>query len=160
MIFGTGKSSILGSPVVQDLWKQEGIEISIQLADIATSRDVYYNRAGQDLMNTFQNTGDYSLNWFAQNKFACENFQNTAWICDPEVQRVVKEVKVTTDSAKQRQLAKFLWDFDTLQVYNIWLPTTPSLSISGPRVRNYVIRQSFTNNLTYEWLSDGPRSSP
>lgn len=158
--FGTGQNSILGTVALQELWRKEGIEIEVLRQDIITSQDTYYKRSWQDIGNTFQNTGDYSVNWYAQNKFKCENFQNSSWICDPEVQKVVNDIRVTTDVAKLRELAKFLWDFDTAGVYNIWLPSLPSFSVSGPRVRNHVIRQGFANDVTYEWLTDGPRTAP
>lgn len=158
--YGTGKSSILGTEVLQQLWKKEGIEVEIARADIAISRDVYYARSWKDIGNTFQNTGDYSLNWFAQNKFKCDAFQNSSWICDPETQKIVDTIRVTTDAAKLKQQARLLWDIDALGVYNIWLPTTPNLSTTGPRVRNHVSRQSFNNQVTFEWLTDGPRTTP
>lgn len=158
--FGTGQNSILGTVTLQELWRKEGIEVDVLRLDIITSQDTYYKRSWQDIGNTFQNTGDYSLNWFAQNKFKCENFQNSSWICDAEVQKVVNEIRLTTDPAKLKDLARFLWDFDTLQVYNVWLPSLPSFSVSGPRVRNHVIRQGFANDVTYEWLTDAPRTTP
>lgn len=160
MVFGTGGTNILGTPVLQQLWKLEGIEMAIQQEPPAISRDIYYNRSWEDLGQTFQNTGDYSLNWFAQNKFKFENFQNSSWINDPEVQRTVKQIQVTTDPIKLRQYARFLWDFDTLGVWNIWFPGEPSLSVTGPRIRNNAVRQGFTNAVLFQWLTDGPRTSP
>lgn len=160
ILFGTSNPDILGVPVMQNMWKKEGIEVEIQRTDTITARDVYYNRSWDDLGGTYQNTGDFSLNWFAQNKFKCDNFQNSAWICDEEVQKVVREVQVASDPIKIKEYAKFLWDFDMLGVYNIWLPTEPSLSISSPRMRNNTIRQGFDNSVQFIWLADGPRTSP
>ena len=49
--------------LLKQLLKTEGIELEIQGADRAVFQDVYYQRSWQDLGLTFQNTGDYSLNW-------------------------------------------------------------------------------------------------
>ena len=160
ILFGTPGYHVPRMPVLQALWKAEGIEIEIQPADRALFQDVYYKREQRDLSLTFQNTGDYTLNWYAQNKFRFTNFQNTSWINDPEVERVAAAVKVTTDPAKLKEYAKFLWDFETLGSWVMWVPAEPTYTASSPHVRSDTSRQGFTNHVSLRWLSDAPRTSP
>ncbi len=147
---------------LQQIWKQAGIEVELQTMDIVSYSPYYYKRAHTDLTFTFQNTGDYSLNWFAQNKFATDAQQNSAYISDPEVQQVVKEVKVTTDPTKLRAQAKFLWDYDTNGSWNIWLATARGYTVVSAHIRNYAIRSgnTYTGARFLPWLSDAPRTTP
>lgn len=160
LLYATPGYHIVRAQVLQELWKKEGIEVTIQPADRAVYQDVYYKREQKDLAITHQNTGDWSLNWFAQNKFQKDAFQNTSWINDPEVERVVREIKLTTDPAKLKEYAKFLWDFETLGVYNVWLPTEYSYSTISGRVRNFPGTQGFLYIWEHHWLADAPRTTP
>lgn len=149
--------------VLKELLRLEGIDLPIQGIDRTVFQDTYYNRPWEDLGLTFQNTGDFSLNWFAQNKYLPENFQNSSWIDDPEVRKVAQAIQVTTDAAKLREYARFLWDFDTLGSWYIWLPIEFGYSANSPRVRNNTVRAgsgSFSNQAVLEWLSDAPRTTP
>ncbi len=160
ILFGTPGYHVPRMPVLQALWKKEGIDIEIQAADRAVFQDAYYKREQKDLSLTFQNTGDYTLNWYAQNKFRFTNFQNTSWINDPEVEKVAAAVKVTTDPAKLKEYAKFLWDFETLGSWVIWAPAEPTYIANSPHVRSDTSRQGFTNHAPMRWLSDAPRTTP
>ena len=122
----------------------------------------YYQRVGEDLDFTFHIGIQYNLNWFAQNKFLPEATQNTSFINDPEIIKVVKQIKTTTDTAKLRQLGKFLWDFDTLGVWTVWVPQDSDVSAVAPNVRNYTSRvgSSSTAMDFFPWLENAPRTSP
>ncbi len=160
LLYATPGYHIVRAQVLQDLFKKEGIEVTIQPADRAVYQDVYYKREQKDLAVTHQNTGDWSLNWFAQNKFQKDAFQNTSWINDPDVERTVAAIKITTDPAKLKEYAKFLWDFETLGSYNIWLPTEYSYSVNSGRLRNFPGTQGFLYIWEHQWLADAPRTSP
>ena len=148
--------------VVQTLWKSEGISLEIQASDFATYSPYYYLRSHQDVTLAFQNTGDFSLNWYAQNKFSANANQNSAYINDSEIEKAVKAIKTTTDAAQLRQFARQLWDFDTLGAWNIWLPAERSYAVVAPRVRNYTVRagNTYTGGAIIPWLTDAPRTSP
>lgn len=148
--------------VLQQLYKENGIEFDLAPLDPPTYYAKWYQRAHRDLGWTFQNTGDVSLHFYAQNKFSPSATQNTAFIDDLEVNRVVKEIKTTTDPAKLREHARFLWDFDTLGSWNIWRPGELSYSIGSPRLRNYTARLAdvFALHRILPWLADAPRTAP
>ena len=159
-----GAGSIANYQVIQDLWKKEGIELEISAVESVIMFTSYYTKQHKDLAPTFQTFGDLSLNTYAQNKFAINASENTSFIDDPEVQKVVASIKTTTDPAKLREYARFLWDFDTLGVWNIWMPGGRTYIAVTPHVRNYMPRynDNFTSarNGIEWWLTDAPRTSP
>ncbi len=149
--------------IQQKMWKDAGIDVPIQSVDRASFGPAYYNRApAKGVFYTFENTGDFSLNWFTQNKFKADAVQNSSYISDPEVQKLVTEVKVTTDPAKLRQFAKFLWDFDTQGVYNAWTPRENAFATYAGHLRNHSLRNGggFAGAVVWYWLSDAPRTAP
>ncbi len=148
--------------VLQQLYKTYGIDLPIQLIDDATFGSQYYQRIHKDLAFTFQNTGDLSLNWYAQNRYLDDGLQNTSFIADPEIQKIVQKIKFATDPAELQQYAKILWDFDTQGVWNIWLPLVPAYDIQSARLRNYTQRRggNFSGQLLMPWLADAPRTNP
>lgn len=160
LLYATPGYHIVRAQVLQELLKKEGIDVTISPADRAVYQDVYYKREQKDLAITHQNTGDWSLNWFAQNKFQKDAFQNTSWINDPKVEQVAAAIKVTTDAAKLKEYAKFLWDFETLGSHNIWLPTEYSYGVKSGRLRNFPGTQGFLYIWEHHWLTDAPRTSP
>lgn len=144
----------------QSLLKQHGIEVELAPTDGANYRNAYYLRNGKDISTTHQNTGDFSLNWYAQNKFRKDGAQNTAWIDDPEIEKVVSAIKKTQDPIKIREYAKVLWDYDTLNVYNIWRPYTYSYDVMSSRVRNWTVRHGTyaTGGQILPWLADARKN--
>lgn len=148
--------------VVQQLYKEQGIDVPIQLIDDPVYGSQYYQRVHQDLAFTHANTGDQSLNWYAQNRFLDVGNQNTSFIRDPEIQRTVKAIKSTTDAAKLREYGKTLWDFETLGSWVIWLPNQPGFTIYSGRIRNYTGRVGggFSGTRSWLWLADAPRTAP
>lgn len=152
----------LRSTTYQALFKDEGIEFELQPMDFSSYAPYYYQRQFKDVAISFQNGNDFTVNWIAQNKFQRDSTQNTALIDDPEIERIVKEIKVTTDPLKLRQYAKFLWDYDTLGVYYIWPPSERGVSVAQTRLRNLTIRtsDSFYGTPYLPWLADAPRTSP
>ncbi len=163
LIYGTGTYHVARVLVIKELLKAQGIDLDLSGADSGVYKDIYYNRSWQDLGLTFQNTGDLSLNWYAQNKFATGAIQNSSFVEAPEVQKVVRDIKTTSDTAKQRELAKFLWDFETLGSWVIWMPAEITYSAYAPRVRNNTARAgsgNWTGQRIDWWLADAPRTSP
>lgn len=146
--------------LIQQLYKEQGIDLQIQQVDGTTFGTRYYQRVGQDLDFTFHISFEYNLNWYAQNKFLPDASQNTAFINDPAVTELVKKVKVTTDQAKIREYAKFLWDYETQGMYAIWVPNNAAISAVAPRVRNWTVRYAATGQQIYPWLADATRTSP
>ena len=146
----------------QSLFKENGIEIELLSMDFATYNPLYFQRSYSDIALTHHIFAQPNLNWFAQNKFNPVAAQNTAWIDDTELNRVLKEIKITVDPAKQKEYAKFLWDFDTLGSYTVWTPIGRSYYISSSRLRNNIRRIGPTRNATVilPWLADAPRSTP
>ena len=144
----------------QTMFKEQGFEFELQSMDFATYNPYYFNRAAPDIALTHHILAQPNLNWYAQNKFNADAAQNTGHVIDPEISKVLQQVKVTLDPAKQRELAKQIWDFDTLNSYNIWVPIARNYSIVGDRVRNYTFRQGGTGFFIFMWLADAPRTSP
>lgn len=146
--------------LLQQLYKTQGIDFEIQEVDGSTFGTQYYQRVHQDIAHSFQISPDYNLNWFAQNKFLPDAIQNTSWINDPQVIDTVRQVKIATDPAKIREYAKFLWDYDTLGMWNIWIPNNSGMHALSPRVRNYTIRYGAGGQQYFPWLTDASRTSP
>ena len=144
----------------QALYKENGIELELQAMDMATYNPLYFNRTLQDIGLTHHIVAQANLNWFAQAKFHPDASQNTAFINDSEVNRVLNEIKTTTDPAKIREYAKFLWDFDTLGSYTVWTPVGRGYAISSMRVRNFTYRVGGTGFFPLIWLTDAPRTAP
>ncbi len=146
----------------QALFKPEGIEFEIEILDFSSYSPYYYQRQYKDIAITYQNGNDFTINWIAQNKFQKDNSQNTSFIDDPEVERVVTEIKGTSDPAKLREFAKFLWDYETLGVYTIWTPVELAYTAISPRLRNYTVRSNstFSGHYLLPWLADAPRTAP
>ena len=144
----------------QSLWKEQGFEFELQSMDFATYNPYYFTRSIPDIALTHHILSQPNLNWFAQNKFHPDAVQNTAWINDPEINKMLVQIKVTTDPAKQREFAKALWDFDTLGSYTVWTPVAKGYQVWSTRTRNHVFRQGGTGFMQLHWLADAPRTAP
>ncbi|MSQ32415.1 MAG: hypothetical protein EXR59_04160, partial [Dehalococcoidia bacterium] len=53
-----------GALVLQELWKQQGLDVAIQPMSATEFGLFYYARSGKDISPTFKNTGDSGLNWY------------------------------------------------------------------------------------------------
>ena len=95
--------------LVQQYYKQNGIEFDLRPIDTVEWLGVWYSRSHSDMIQSFWVTPDLALNWFAQNKFHSTSLQNTGIINDPSVDDLVGKIRITTDPAKLREYAKFLW---------------------------------------------------
>jgi ABC-type transport system substrate-binding protein len=160
---GGGISShLLFSQNLQQLLKTNGIEISLIGLDPTAYYSKWYLHNYDDLSLGFINTGDYSLNWYAQNKYLDGATQNTSNISDPNVQRIVKGIKGTTDPVKLRGYARSLWDFDTQGSWNVWVPVLVQHGYVSARTRSFTIRRGsvFSAIAMWPWLADAPRTSP
>ncbi|MSQ31974.1 MAG: ABC transporter substrate-binding protein [Dehalococcoidia bacterium] len=155
-------SGLQAAQVMQEFWKNEGLEVPIQGMSLAEFALPYYARKFTDLAYTFQNTGESSLNWYAQNKFNPEGSENTSWINDPEINKRIKALKTTTDPVKLKEYARFFWDFETSNSYTIWVPQLPGYSITTSKVRNHTVRSNhqFIGMTILPWLTDAPRTAP
>lgn len=160
LLYGFPGYHVVRAPVLKELLKAEGIDLEIQAADRAVFQDVYYQRSWQDLGLSFQNSADpTSVNWYAVNKFAPDAIQNSSFIDDPTVNKTISDIRVTTDQAKLRQLAKVLWDFETLGSWVIWMPAEYTYNAYAPRIRNHTSRAGGGNRV-FIWLADAPRTIP
>ncbi|MSQ32532.1 MAG: ABC transporter substrate-binding protein [Dehalococcoidia bacterium] len=159
--FSSSPAHTFRSTLFQQLYKENGINFEITQMDTATYFQKWYERSHKDISLNFSNHGDWSLNWYANNKYERDATQNTSHIDDPEMQKLIKEVRVATDPAKIRQFAKIFWDFDTLGSYYIYTPVELTYGFTAPRVRNYVPRRgdNFTSALKLPWLADAPRTA-
>ncbi|MSQ32356.1 MAG: ABC transporter substrate-binding protein [Dehalococcoidia bacterium] len=144
----------------QTMFKENGFEFDQQAVDFATYNPYYFNRQAPDISLTHHILTQPNLNWYAQNKYSPNAAQNTGHLDDPEITKLLQQIRVTTDPAKQREYAKAIWDFDTLGSYNIWVPIARSYTVMGSRVRNYYVRQGGAGFLIFMWLADAPRTSP
>ncbi len=158
LIFGTSYADRV--VVYQAALKTNGIEFDLDPVDIPTYQTGWFFRNHQDLTLNHWIAYDYSLIWFANIKFQKDGPQNQSFIDDPEVERIVKAVKVTTDAAKLKEYAKFLWDFDTRHSYNLWAGQQVAYTIRSPRVRNLYSRTASGTVRTWPWITDAPRTSP
>ncbi|MSQ32167.1 MAG: ABC transporter substrate-binding protein [Dehalococcoidia bacterium] len=146
--------------LVQQLFKDQGINFPISYLDGTTFGSQYYQRVHGDLGFAYKIGAAYNLNWYAQNKYLIDASQNTSFIDDPQVTAVVKAIKTTTDPAKLREQAKFLWDFDLNGAWNVWLPYPSTLAVRSPRTRNWLERFTTTSMARFPWLTDAPRTTP
>ncbi len=148
--------------ITNAMFKDGGVQLD--LTSISTSEyfTKWYLQKHEDISLNFTNTGDYSLNWYAQNKYKIGATQNTSFISDPAIQQAVTDIKATSDPVKLRQLARTLWDHDTQGSYNIWVINEKAFSATSPHVRNYVARAAagFAGLTFMPWLTDAPRTSP
>ena len=149
---------------LKEFWKKEGIELDLVTVDGPVFNSQYYQRVHEDLALTFHTFGDISLSTYAQSKFKSDATENTSFINDPEVEKVVSAIQTTTDPAKLREYARFLWDFDTLGMWTIWMPQDRSYTAFSPRTRNFMGRHNdgFTSaqGQIMMWVTDAPRTSP
>ncbi|MSQ31672.1 MAG: ABC transporter substrate-binding protein [Dehalococcoidia bacterium] len=158
MAFGGGAYPIIAQ-TFQALLKQNGIEFELNPMDMATYNPYYFNRPYQDIALTHMLFEQRYVGWYAKTKYDKDAVQNTAKVNDPEMNKVIKELKVATDPAKLRQYARYLWDFDTLGSYNIWIPVGKGYTAASSRVRNNPMRNGppFLSEL---WLADATRTAP
>ena len=144
--------------------KKFGIEFELETLDQAVFVQKWFLRTHTDMSINYNFPSDPSLNWFARNRFDPDGTFNQSFINDPEVNRLIKEIRVTSDPVKLRQQARFLWDFETLGVWTLWFGTEGTFSVTTPRVRNYVERTGSPVNLSQDkymvWLTDAPRTTP
>ena len=147
---------------IQQLLKLAGIEVELKGLDPTAYYSKWYLHNYEDIGLSFVNTGDYSVNWYAQNKYQKDATQNTSMITDPGVQKTVIDIKAVTDPAKLRVLAKSLWDFDIDGSYNVYVPVQKGFQFASPRTRSFTVRRgpSFTAMEMWMWLADAPRSAP
>ncbi len=149
------------SDLIQQLWKTEGIEIQTEVQTGGDYQAQYNFRRDQDLAFNHQKfLGDYNIAAVAQTLFTCDAPDNKAWMCDPQLESIAKEARVTTDPAKQKAFARSLWDFEANGSYTIWLPVQPNSDALQPRVHNWTKRSGTNGNLVLPWLADAPRTSP
>ena len=148
--------------LIQNLLKQNGIEFEPTPVDSVAWLGLWYSRSFPDQILSYWATNDPTLNFFGQNKFYSKAPQNTAFINDPQVDDVVQKIKTTSDPAKLREHARFLWDYDTLGAWNVWIGWEPSFTITNPRLHNFMSRNFFVFQglRQFVWLSDAPRTTP
>ncbi len=148
--------------VIQQLYKDQGIDFGILPQDSATYNTAYYQRVHEDLATTHQITGDFSINWYAQNKFKVGAIQNSSFIDNPDVEKTIRDIKITTDPAKLRTLGKSLWDFETNGAWTIWWPTEYAIAVYDPKMKNLMERRGSNQRSRPEdfWMSDATRTSP
>ncbi len=158
LIFGTSYQDRV--VVYQAALKTNGIEFELDPVDIPTYQTGWFFRNHQDLTLDHWISYDYSLIWFANIKFQKDGPQNQSMIDDPEVERVVKEIKLTTDPAKLKQHGKFLWEFATRKSYTLWAGQQVAYTIKPPRIKNDVVRTASGGVRTWPWLTDAPRTAP
>ncbi len=160
--FGASARYITFSTVLQQLAKDNGFDFDLNQLDTQTYFTKWFLRTYSDMtMNHFL-IGDLSLNSVAQYKFVPTSAHNTAFIDDPAVNKLIADIKVTVDPAKQKVQAKQLWDFEMSNVYNIWIGAEPGYTATSARLRNWQLRtgRNFTGQQEFMWVADGPRTSP
>ncbi|MSQ32426.1 MAG: ABC transporter substrate-binding protein [Dehalococcoidia bacterium] len=144
----------------QAMLKKEGVEFELRSMDFAAYNSFWFQRNYDDIMMTHPPNVQANLNWFGQFRFNPDGVSNTSFIRDPEVIRVIQEIRLTTDPIKLRGYAKFLWDFDTNGSWVVWWPASVSFTMASDRTRNYSRRAGAAPQLREPWLADGPRTSP
>lgn len=159
--FGASPRYLPLAQVTQQLWKEQGIEIDLKILDTAAYYTSWFLRSYSDMSMNHWLIGDYSIMAFAKTKFDPNSSYNQSFIDDPQVNAKLKELRVTTDAAKQKEIAKFLWDFETSNVYGVWLGGEQGYAMVGENVRNFITRtgKNFTGFLEYPWLATAPRTT-
>ena len=146
--------------VYQAALKTNGIEFELAPLDVPAYQVKWFFRTYDDLTMNHWIQYDWNLNWFANYKFSRTGAQNTSFIDDPEIEKVIKSIKVTTDIAKQREYAKILWDFDTRNSYTLWAGQQQGYGIRNARTKNLLNRVASGTTRQFVWLTDSPRTSP
>ena len=146
--------------VYQAALKTNGIEFDLLPLDVPTYQVKWFFRTYEDLTLNHWIQYDWNLNWFANYKFSKNGAQNPSFIDDPEVEKVIKSIKTTTDPAKQREYAKFLWDFDTRNSYSLWAGQQQGYGIRNARTKNLLNRVASGTTRQFVWLTDAPRTTP
>ena len=160
--FGASARYITFATVAQQLLKENGFEFDLNQLDTQTYFTKWFLRTYSDMQMNHFLIGDLSLNAVAQYKFVPSSAHNSSFIDDPAINQLIKDIRVTIDPVKQRQQARQLWDFEMNNVYNVWVGTEPGYVVTGPRVRNWLLRtgRNFTGQQEFIWLADAPRTSP
>ncbi|MSQ32079.1 MAG: ABC transporter substrate-binding protein [Dehalococcoidia bacterium] len=148
------------SQVLQDSLKANGIEIELGPLDNSAYQQKWFFRTYDNLTLNHWIAPDYTLNWFAQIKFSTAGAQNISLIDDPAVNETIRNIKLTTDPAKLKQLGKSLWDFDTLGSYTVWVGASQAYTPTSSRSRNVLLRTGAGGVRIFPWLADAPRTSP
>jgi len=145
----------------QQLFKENGIEMTMLPLD-STSYSIYNaTRQIKDIGIQTNTTGNMTLYWGASNLFIEENPVNQAHVSDPEIRNVVFQIRATTDPAKLKDLARKLWDYDTLQVPRMWTAREKGVSVTSARARNVTERSGRLSIIFWmPWLADATRTSP
>lgn len=146
----------------QQLLKQNGITFTIQPYDTPSFSVYNATRKIEDLGPQYTTTANYSLYWSASNLFLEESQVNTAFVRDPDIRKVVFQIRQTTDPARLRSYARALWDFDTQGVWRMWMAGEPSSFVTASRTRNITVRTGgpFGALLWMPWLADASRTQP
>lgn len=147
---------------LQAALKQHGITLPLEVMDLSAFSLYNANRQIKDLGLSTINTPLFSLYWGASNEFLEEAPFNNSFVRDPEIRKVVFQIRTTTDPAKLRGYAKTLWDFDTQGVWRMWYARAYSFVVYSGRTRNFTRRSSdtFAAVLFTPWLADAPRTQP
>ncbi len=142
--------------------KEFGITFTTEVMDLSAYSLYNANRKMKDLGLSTINTPLFSLYWGASNEFLEESAYNNAFVRDPEIRKVVFQIRSTTDPAKLRGYAKTLWDFDTQGVWRMWYGRAYTYVLFSERTRNFTRRSSdtFAGVLFTPWLADAPRTQP
>lgn len=148
--------------IVQNQLKQNDIEMSTLAADPSAYSIYNATRQIKDIGQQHATTGNFTLNWGASNLFLEEIPVNQSFVRDPEIRKVVFQIRATQDPAKLREYAKILWDFETQGVWRMWLPGQPGVFVTSPRLRNVTRRTSDRLSAQFwtPWLADAPRTQP
>lgn len=142
--------------------KRHGITLPTEVVDLSAFSPYNANRQIKDLGLSTINTPLFSLYWGASNEFLEESPFNSSFVRDPEIRKVVFQIRRTTDPAKLRGYARTLWDFDTQGVWRMWYARGYSFGTYSERARNFTRRSSdtFAGVLFTPWLADAPRTQP
>ena len=144
--------------VLQDSLKKNGIEFDLLSLDNSAYQQKWFFRTYDNLTLNHWIAPDYTLSWFARIKFATSGPQNISFIESPQVDEIIRSIKVTTDPAKLKQYGKALWDFDTLGAYSLWVGQQQGYTPAASRVRNLMLRVGVVR--VFPWLADAPRTAP
>jgi peptide/nickel transport system substrate-binding protein len=135
--------------VVQDYWKQIGVETSINQVEIGTYLDKLFGRGGRTRPEVVINSsGDANgMAALARTFFLCSIPPEARIICIPEFDRNLNLAYAEVDAEKRRGYMQAANRAFVAEMPAIFLLVNPIFRFAGPKVRDVIIDNSTFYNL-------------
>ena len=148
--------------VVQSFYKEAGVDFDLLAIDGQAYVEKWFQRSFTDMTLNHGTFGGLNPYTAAAQKFGPDSPYNTAHINEPVANKILQDIKITTDPVKIKGFIQTLWDLDTTNMYNVWFGAETLPVITTAQVRNYLTRSGTSGTLlrSLPWLADAPRTAP